>query len=375
MKLFLTADDHIGLRYASHEQAAELAQARITAFSAMVEKANEEGCELFVIAGDLFENTYSISRRDIKALLDILSMFRGMVTILPGNHDHYDEDVKLWRSFSELSSSFNNILLLTQYRPYPLKVGEHDIVLYPALCRSVHSAPGENNLGWIREQTMEEDAYHIGIAHGAVEGETIDKEGHYFQMSRSELESIPVDVWLIGHTHVPFPRDMKENDLSESGRIFNAGTHVQTDVSCNTEGQCFIIELDAQKTVRAKKFSSGTLRFYRMDVEVSAGCLRSKLDDVLCELGDKSVVELSLHGAVSAQEYEQRREILDAVLGRFLESRYQDSGLSKLISEELIDAEFPETSFSALLLKELIQEPKEAQLVYDLLRSMKEGRS
>ena len=43
----------------------------------------------------------------------------------------------------------------------------------------------------------------------------------------SELEDIPVDVWLIGHTHVPFPRDLTEV-FTASDKIFNAGTHVQT---------------------------------------------------------------------------------------------------------------------------------------------------
>ena len=57
-----------------------------------------------------------------------------------------------------------------------------------------------------------------------------------------------------------------------------------------------------------------------------------------------------------------------------MESSYDDYGLSKLISKELIDAEFPETSFSAGLLTALLDEPKEAQLAYELLKSLKEGK-
>lgn len=55
LRIFLTGDNHIGLRYAGHEASAELAAARIDAFAGMVEAANENGCELFVVAGDLFE--------------------------------------------------------------------------------------------------------------------------------------------------------------------------------------------------------------------------------------------------------------------------------------------------------------------------------
>ena len=62
LKIFVTGDNHIGLKYASHEQAAILASSRITAFENMVKTANGENCSLFVITGDLFENTYNVSK-------------------------------------------------------------------------------------------------------------------------------------------------------------------------------------------------------------------------------------------------------------------------------------------------------------------------
>ena len=60
LKIFVTGDNHIGLKYASHEQAAILASSRVAAFEGMVQKANQDFCDLFVITGDLFENTYSV---------------------------------------------------------------------------------------------------------------------------------------------------------------------------------------------------------------------------------------------------------------------------------------------------------------------------
>ena len=211
LRIFVTGDNHIGLKYASHEQAAILASSRMAAFEGMVKTANQENCALFAITGDLFENTYSVSKKEIKVLLDALSCFNGTVVVLPGNHDYYDKDVKVWQYFKDIMTSYDNITLLTDYRPYKLTANGEEVVLYPALCTSLHSAPGQNNLGWIKDTTIDnDDVYHIGIAHGAVEGETIDNEGQYFLMKRSELESIPVDAWLIGHTHVPVPRDLTE---------------------------------------------------------------------------------------------------------------------------------------------------------------------
>ena len=375
MKIFLTGDNHIGLKYASHNEAAVLCEKRIAAFQSMVDCANKENCALFVIAGDMFENTYSVSKRDIKALLDTLSRFLGTVVVLPGNHDYYDAEVKVWQYFKDVMQTHDNIMLLTEYRPYELTCDDDDVVLYPAHCTSLHSAPGQNNLDWIKDEDIDANgAYHIGIAHGAVEGETIDNEGAYFLMKRSELERIPVDVWLIGHTHVPFPRNLKEDAYTVGEKIFNAGTHVQTDVSCNTDGQCFIIEIEKDKTVKAKKFVSGNIRFYRKNIDVSAGEFECMVANELKDIADEAVVDVLLNGAVTAEEYEDRHRILDKLLARFIEGTYNDATLSRLITKELIEAEFPETSLSAGLLSALLDDPKEAQLAYELLKSLKEGK-
>lgn len=374
----MTGDNHIGLRYASHEQAQLLVRLRLEAFQDMVEKANEEMCDLFVITGDLFENTYSIAKKDVVFLLDMLSRFHGIVAVLPGNHDYYDADTKLWQYFSAELQNRDNILLLSQYRSYPLEIDGKSVILYPALCTSLHSAPGQNNLGWIKQEKIEADeVFRIGIAHGAVQGETIDNEGQYFLMTREELEEIPMDAWLIGHTHVPFPRNLMETEFTAGERIFNAGTHVQTDVSCNTEGQCFILEIENAagiKPVKAKKFVSGNIRFYRKEILATAGELEECLKRETADFEDQSVVDLIINGAALEEEYSSRYEIIEQILSRFVEGTYDDHKLSKLITEDLICAEFPETSFSAGFLRALMTEPKEAQLVYDLLQEMREEK-
>lgn len=374
LKIFMTGDNHIGLKYARHEKADVIINARKSAIKAMVERANAEECGLFVVTGDLFENNSSILKSDITYIVDTLSEFKGIAAILPGNHDYYDNSSKLWRNLEECIKKTDNIVVLSEYRPYILDINGERTVIYPAPCKSLHSAKGENCLGWIKEEELTSDGYRLGIAHGAVEGETIDSEGEYFPMTRKELEEIPVDVWLLGHTHVPFPRNLMEKEYTEGERVFNAGTHVQTDVSCNTEGECFIIEIDEKKTVRAKKYMSGNLRFFRKNLTFSAGNMERELAAELGALPENSIVDLILSGAVSAEEYENRETVITAALSKFIEGTYSDCAMSKLISRELIEAEFPETSFSAGLLTALLDEPKEAQLTYELLKALKEDK-
>ncbi len=374
MKFFVTGDNHIGLKYSNHEAAQQLIAYRTAAFKNMVDAANREKCSIFVITGDLFDRNYSISKGDIMSLLDMLSCFNGTVAILPGNHDYYDVDVQLWQDFETLMQSYDNIMLLKEYRPYEISVDGEKVILYPAHCTSKHSEPFENNLGWIKEAKISDDgAYNIGVVHGSVEGETIDNEGKYFLMKRQELESIPMDAWFVGHTHVPFPNNLTDA-FSITDKILNPGTHVQTDVSCNTEGQCFIVEIDKDKTVRAKKYESGNIRFYRKEISLRGGEMEAILKDTLESIDDNSVVELILSGAVTDEEYSDKNEIIENLLSRFIEHRWNDSELGQLISKELIVSEFPETSFSAGLLTALLDEPKEAQLAYELLKKLREEK-
>ena len=169
IRIFLTGDNHIGLMYAGHEKSEILQEKRITAFEEMVRTANRENCDLFVIAGDLFHKTRGITQKTIKRLMDMLAGFKGIVVVLPGNHDYYDDDVEVWKHFKNLMPSYDNIMLLTEYKPYRVTCGEDEVVLYPALCQSLNSKPGENNLEWVKNEPIDSDgSYHIGIAHGAV---------------------------------------------------------------------------------------------------------------------------------------------------------------------------------------------------------------
>lgn len=102
--------------------------------------------------------------------------------------------------------------------------------------------------------------------------------------------------------------------------------------------------------------------------------MESILDRELGDIDDNSVVDIILSGAVASDEYSNRKSIIEKKLSRFIEGTYNDSALSLLISKDLIHAEFPETSFSAGLLTALLDEPKEAQLVYELLNELKGGK-
>lgn len=369
VKIFQTGDNHFGKKYDNFPQIRDqLIRSRLEALQRCVAFADKEGCDFFVVTGDLFDNTGRIPRRTVREAVRILGSFSGtQVLVLPGNHDFYTGEEKVWTDFlEEVSDGGYSITLLREQRPYPFEAGDGTAVFYPAPCDAKHSAV--NALGWIREAELTGD-YRIGIAHGALEKLSPDLKNEYFPMTEKELSAIAVDAWLIGHTHIPYPQLPEDSDIS-GYRIFNAGTHEQTDVSNNTPGLGFLLTLAreaSRNTVLARAYRSGGIFYPLCHVTASPGGLEEAIRQATADLAETSVVRLILRGSVTADEYRSRKQLYDTLLSRFLTWEVLDTDLCEELTQERIRDAFPEVSLAAKLLLELLEDPVEARMAYELL--------
>ena len=259
MKIFLTSDVHIGMKFAGYPDIQEkLVNARFDALKKSIITANKNDCELFVVGGDLFDRV-SVAKKDIQRAAAILSEFEGhLVAVLPGNHDFITpKQENLWTNFQSFAD--NNILLLQTCDVYPLKHFDIDANLYPAPCESKHS--NENRIGWIK--AVEKDSaveFHIGVAHGSLEGVSPDFNRDYYPMKESELMTCGIDIWLMGHTHRAYP----ENP-GPKNKIFYPGTAEPDGFDCDHRGNALIIQLDNEKNILATPIETGTYRFLHED--------------------------------------------------------------------------------------------------------------
>lgn len=375
IKIFVTGDNHFGKKYDRYPEIRDrLVDNRFVCFEKMVEKAEQEGCDIFAVTGDLFDNCSSIRKSDVERVVRILAGFAGRVLVLPGNHDYYTGEEKVWKDFDDaLRTCDNNIIRLDRFEPYPIEIAEETVVIYPAFCRSKHSR--ENNLGWIKEMSVPKSGQiNVGMAHGAIEGVTPDMQKEYFLMTEPELQAIPMDVWLVGHTHIPYPGGLSEDEEIGGYRIFNAGTHAQTDLHNNTRGYGFIISVDKQgdkAQVSAKKYQSGTIFFYDIAVRVSSAegdSLEALLQEKLDPLEAESVVRLTVTGSVLSEEYSRRQELYKKYCDRFLSWELQDDELHEEITLDRVREEFAESSFAAKLMEALQGDQTELQMAYELLQ-------
>ncbi len=203
MRIFHTSDLHIGRKFTRpgypQELQERLVNARLETLVRMVDTANNEKCDLFVVAGDLFENP-RVRKADIREAGRALKRSEPLVVILPGNHDYVqEEDDPLWPVFCDAIG--DNHLFLRDGRPYPLVDYGHNATLFPGVCTSRHSA--ENAIRWVKQAAEPAGlVLKIGIAHGSLDGVSPDFNGSYYPMTRQELQDAGVNVRLLGHTHI-----------------------------------------------------------------------------------------------------------------------------------------------------------------------------
>jgi hypothetical protein len=197
-------------------------------------------------------------------------------------------------------------------------------------------------------------------------------------MTERELLAIPMDLWLLGHTHVPYPAELAAGGTLTGCRVFNPGTPAQTDLSNNTPGLCFVLTLtreDGVKRVEARAFRSGELRFYDLAVEAGED-LEASIRAAVRDLPARSVLRLKLSGSVPEAVYADRLRLYDGLLRPFLVWEVNDDALCERITPEKIRAEFAEIGFAAAFLESL-DDPRELQMAYDLVKrhQRKEART
>jgi len=367
LKIFHTADLHIGMKFNNYPEPIKgaLQQARLDSLKNMVKLADQQGCNLFVISGDLFNGISGIDKKSILGVVTALESFQGQcVLVMPGNHDYDNNLVDLWTGFNNRVSE--KLLFVNQEHPYSLADYDINAVVYPAPCHSKHS--DTNNLGWIREEDIDKGLVNIGIAHGAIIGISPDMDSNYFNMTLDELNDIPMDVWLLGHTHITYPPKASVAQW----KIFTPGTPEPDGLDCKHRGSAWMITIDDNKEVSAVTVPVGTYQFVDREYTVRQ---REDLDAIRTELfkdePSKTIARIHISGKVEEDVFTYRQEVykaIEAVIGYLV---IDDTDLGIKITKEKINKEFSDGSFPQQLLSALSDDDEALQLAYELIAEVR----
>lgn len=371
IKIFHIADVHLGMRFSRYpgDVSDRLYESRFKALENAVKIANSQECDYLSVGGDLFESI-KVKQKEVVRAVEILSQFTGAyVWVLPGNHDYYDETLKLWQWFNEIAS--DKIVVLASSKKYTFEYGASKIEVFAAPCNSKHSSV--NNLQWVKERQIEADEAGIKVlmAHGAIKDISPDLNNTYFPMTLKELTDLNMDFCLMGHTHVPYP----VLELTSTETIFNPGTIEPDGLNYPYDGYGWLIEVGVQYKVTGKKIRTGNLKFrdveLSLDGDLSADTLMKPFNDLDLM---STIARIRLKGRVNQDAYQSRFKVLDALSKEFLYFEGRDDALKPKFDRAFIESAFSENSVPNLLLNLLLEEADEetAHLAYEL---MQEGLS
>jgi exonuclease SbcD len=349
LSVFLTSDLHLGMKFAGYPEAAQaaLVEARFTCLERMVEEAGRLRSDIFVVAGDLFDRV-SASRRDIQRAAAVLGSFSGkLVAVLPGNHDYLGPGDQLWPAFR--SACADQILLLDEAGQYPLARFDLDACLYAGPCTSKHSRT--NAVQWVKQAQRDPAVgHHIGVAHGSLEGFSPDYGENYYPMRSAELLAMGLEVWLLGHTHTPFPSRPGRHE-----KIFYPGTPEPDGFDCAHGGSAWNIRLSPQG-VAANQVPTGSLRFVDETVPVRG---QDDLDQLLAkyagEGGQSILLRAQLVGRVPREVISEVGPMGQRLKESVLHLEMRTNGLTEEVTAEAVDREYPPGSFPHRLLSRLLE--------------------
>jgi len=366
ISIFHTADIHIGMMFNKYPDdiKVSLREARVEVLENMIDIANENNCQIFAITGDLFDKTTGIDKKTILKASKHLRKFNGnCLLLLPGNHDFDNGMIDLWKTFNDAMD--DKLLFLRNEQPYKLDDYGVEATVYPAPCHSKHST--DNNLSWIKESEIDKSRVNIGIAHGSLKGISPDLDNTYFSMGIDELMSIPVDLWLLGHSHIVYP----EADTINNWTIFNPGTPEPDGLDCSHMGNSFIITINDDKSTTSKRVQTGKHSFIDKQFRITDYEDFVNMKDYFDTQHENTIARIQLKGKVDEDIFSLRNDFIKKIEEKISCLIVEDTELRIRINKEKIEKEFTNGSFPEQFLLELKDEEEALQLAYEMIMEVK----
>jgi len=367
MKIYHTADVHIGLRFSTYDTAVRntLIEERFGVLQRMVASANNKNCDVFVVAGDLFDHD-RVSDKDVRRTIDILAGFSGQaVLLLAGNHDYCsDRSAKPWATVIAHATNTNIYPLLSD-DVLRLEIGGHGVNFYACPCPD-HTSEA-NRIGWVAQQPKRADELHVGIAHGNVVGYALDDNHAYYSMTESELKESGVLTWLLGHIHVPFP----EPGMIGTPVFFMPGAPTPSSVRMRHPGQAWVISIDGSGEASFVADSQAGITFKRFTVDFAHPADLQALQHAVQQLPPSTtMLDLQLSGTLPAQDLTTLAAWLEHLENTMLNVRCTAT-VKEQLTPALIAATYPTGTLQERLLSDLLADtdhPLDVHLAYEILQ-------
>ncbi len=337
-----TADWQIGKPFQGVVDATKrqrLREYRLEAVRALGRLAAQEGAELVLVAGDLFDSA-TPDQATVVAFCGAVGQIGVPVVAIPGNHDHGGAGC-VWRQAfyqREAAKLAPNLRVLLEPTPVVLA----SVVVFP--CPLVRKQGAEDPTAWLRSlpeemrSVLPTDRPWVVLAHGSVQGFSSagDQDGEGGVSDTIDLGRLPgdFDYVALGDWHgvkAVSPRawyaGALEQDRFPKGADYRAGWALRVELPGH--GQPPMVQ---ERRV-------GRVRWHRREFTFSEAAgvseLAAELDRLLERRVDEDALELALRGLLGLDDAVALGEVLESWRARLLELRLDDRTVVEPTEAEL----------------------------------------
>ncbi len=332
LKLIHSSDWQLGARFRQFgAKADELRAVRLKTLRRALEVATRNSVQIFLIAGDLFED----NQVSDDLVLQAVSIFKDFpdiqIYILPGNHDPASGPESVWNRKAFVSPPANVHVFR---EPERIDLGGAVLLASPLSQKLSTTDPSLKLVDLAKD--IPADQIKIGITHGALAIEA-KHQPNDFPIALDAASRAGLDYLAIGHWH---------NWLSgtDGGRIVMPGTPEPDRFSNDRSGNVAYVEIDGPGILpRVEAVNVATLTWRTLTLDFLAQeSSRSSLDQALADLRENAantVLRITLSGSVSPQVVaEVKAELAKEGEGFFLH-QIVDSTRIALTAAERADLE------------------------------------
>lgn len=175
MRVVHTSDVHLGA-YGENDGGTWSERRNLieTAFSRVIDLANDQDADMLLIAGDFFDND-RVSQQTVDFAINQLRRVEGTVVLLSGNHDPMDPGSIYWRH--DFEGSVPGLRMFREHAGESVELDEADVVLWgrgyldtDLKFRPLEGIPERVDARW-----------HVALAHG-----------HYHPDGERSYRSLPI---------------------------------------------------------------------------------------------------------------------------------------------------------------------------------------
>ena len=284
MRILHSADLHLDAPFTGRtaDQTRQLKQALLSVPQRLAQLCRQEGCDLVLLAGDLFDGPWS--RQSHQALCAALEEMGVPVFISPGNHDYIShESPYLTEKWPK------NVHIFQQPKMEAVAVPALDCRIYGAGYRSMDC---DGLLEHFRTDGGE--TYHIAVLHG----DPAQANSAYCPITANQLRNSGLDYLALGHIHKAGQLKAGRTVCAWPGCPMGRGFD-----EVDTKGALIV---DVTDTVQTRFVPLDTPRFF--DIETTAGGdAHAALAAVLPAMGDANFYRVTFAGEAAAPDLERLR--------------------------------------------------------------------